>query len=321
MAKYIIKRLLMMIPVVLGVTLIVFLILRLTPNDPIRTILGDLAPEEEVEAMRDAVGLNDPIYVQLFNYVKNIVTRFDFGTSWTNGKSVLSELGGKFKITCTLALYSVVFAACIGIPLGILSACHQYGLFDNISSVICFVFMAMPSFWFALLLIMLFSLQLGWLPASGSYGVKYFILPILALSTGLIAGIMRNTRSNMLEVIRQDYITTARAKGLADNAVIYRHGLRNAMIPVVTYVGMKIGDQLGGSFVIETVFALPGLGKLLVDACSVKNMPVVQGGVILIAVVFAVVNLLVDLLYTFIDPRMSSMFKSAKKGAKKNVQE
>lgn len=301
----------MMIPVILGVTLIVFVILRLTPNDPIRTILGELAPESEVEAMREDVGLNDPILVQFFNYVKGIVTRFDFGVSWVNNKPVTTELADKFALTCQLALWSVLFSAAIGIPLGILSACHQYGLLDSVSSVICFVFMAMPSFWFALLLIMLFSLKLGWFPASGSYGLKYFILPILSLASGSVAGIMRNTRSNMLEVIRQDYMTTARAKGLSENVIIFKHGLRNAMIPVITFVGMKIGDHLGGSFVIETIFALPGLGKLLVDACSVKNMPMVQGGVILIAAVFALVNLLVDLIYTFIDPRMSTIFKSA----------
>lgn len=312
MGKYIIKRLLMLIPVIFGVVFIVFTILRLSPNDPIRTVLGDTASQEEVDNMRDEMGLNDPFFVQFFNYIKGIVTKFDFGVSYVNRHSVVSEIKNRFPITLELAILSTLLAGLIGIPLGIISAVKQYGLIDNISSLFSLIFLAMPSFWLALLLIIVFSQNLKVLPASGWYGIKYMILPILANGTGCIAGIMRTTRSTMLEVIRQDYIRTAQAKGLRERTVIMKHALRNALIPVVTLMGLQFGRQLGGVFVIETVFAIPGLGKMLVDACSIKNIPIVQGGVIFIATAFGVVNLIVDIIYGFIDPRISSLYKKKK---------
>ena len=284
MAKFIGKRLLMLLPVVLGVVFIVFTILRLSPTDPIRTVLGDMATEEAVQEMREEMGLNDPFFVQFYNYIKGIVTKFD-------------EIKDRFPITLELAILSTLLAGLIGIPLGIISAVHQYKLIDNISSVFALIFLAMPGFWFALILIIQFSLKWRLLPASGWYGVKYMILPILANGTGCIAGIMRTTRSNMLEVIRQDYIRTARAKGLKENTIIMKHALRNALIPVVTLMGLQFGRQLSGVFVIETIFAIPGMGKMLVDACSLKNIPIVQGGVIFIAVIYGVINLLVDIIY------------------------
>ncbi len=318
MGRYILKRLLMLIPVVLGVVFIVFTILRLSPNDPIRTVLGDMATQEAVDAMRDEMGLNDPFFVQFFNYIKNIVTKFDFGVSYVNRHPVVDEIIDRFPITLQLAIFSTLLAGLIGIPLGIISAVKQYGLLDNISSVFALIFLAMPGFWLALILIIQFSLNWKWFPASGWYGIKYMVLPIIATGTGCIAGIMRTTRSNMLEIIRQDYIRTARAKGLKENAIIMKHALRNALIPVVTLMGLQFGRQLSGVFVIETIFAIPGLGKLLVDACSMKNIPIVQGGVIFIAVVYGFVNLLVDIIYGFIDPRISSMYR--RKGVKKHAQ-
>ena len=214
MARYILKRFLWLIPVVIGVVFIVFTILRLSPNDPIRTILGDMATQEEVDAMREEVGLNDPFFKQFFDYIKGIVTEFDFGNSWVNGKSVVDEIKDRFPITLQLAVFSTLLAACLGIPLGVISACKQYSLLDTISSVLALIFLAMPEFWFALMLIIKFSLELRWFPASGWYGVEYMVLPIVATGIGCVAGIMRTTRSNILEVIRQDYIRTARAKGL-----------------------------------------------------------------------------------------------------------
>lgn len=317
MGRYILKRLLMLIPVVLGVVFIVFTILRLSPNDPIRTVLGDMATQEAVDAMREEMGLNDSFFVQFFNYIKNIVTKFDFSVSYVNRHPVVEEIAGRFPITLQLAILSTILAGLIGIPLGIISAVRQYGLLDNIASLFALIFLAMPGFWMALILIIQFSLKWQWFPASGWYGVKYMVLPIIATGTGCIAGIMRTTRSNMLEIIRQDYIRTARAKGLKENVIIMKHALRNALIPVVTLMGLQFGRQLSGVFVIETIFAIPGLGKLLVDACSVKNIPVVQGGVIFIAVVYGFVNLLVDIIYGFIDPRISSMYK--RKGVKKHA--
>jgi peptide/nickel transport system permease protein len=316
MGRYMLRRLLMLIPVVLGVVFIVFTILRLSPNDPIRTALGDMASQQEVDAMREEMGLNDPFFVQFYNYIKGIVTKFDFGVSYVNRHPVVDEIKNRFPITVQLAICSTLLAGTIGIPFGVISAVRQYGLLDNLTSLFALVFLAMPEFWFALIIIIQFALKWKLLPASGWYGAKYMVLPILATGMGCIAGIMRTTRSNMLEVIRQDYIRTARAKGLSERAVILRHALRNALIPVVTLMGLQFGRQLGGVFVVETIFAIPGLGKLLVDACSLKNIPVVQGGVIFIAVIYGVVNLLVDIIYGLIDPRIAAMYKT--KGAKGN---
>jgi peptide/nickel transport system permease protein len=313
MGRYISKRILMMIPVVLGVVLIVFTIIRLSPNDPIRTVLGDMATQAEVDAMREEMGLNNSFFKQFFDYIYGIVTRFDFGISYVNRHPVVSEIINRFPITLQLAIFSTLLAGLIGIPLGIVAACHQYRLLDNASSVFALIFLAMPEFWLALMLIIVFSLNFKWLPASGWYGIKYMILPIVATGTGCVAGIMRTARSNMLEVIRQDYIRTARAKGLKESVIIFKHALRNALIPVITLMGLQFGKQLGGVFVIETIFAIPGLGKMLVDACSVKNIPVVQGGVIFIAVIYGFVNLAIDIIYGFVDPRISSMYKRKRK--------
>ena len=311
MLKYIVKRLLLLILVIIGVVFIVFTILRLSPVDPIRSILGDMATEEQVELMREEVGLNDPFFKQFFDYIKNIVLHFDFGYSWTTNNSVVDEIKNRFPTTLQLAIMCEVLAVLIGIPLGIISAVKQYSLLDNVVTLLALIFLAMPEFWFALMLIITFCLHFPIFPASGWYGPKYWVLPIVAGGTGLIAGIMRTMRSNMLEVIRQDYIRTARAKGLNERVVIVRHAMRNALIPVVTLIGMQFGKQLGGVFVLETIFAIPGIGKLLVDACSVKNIPVVQGGVIFIATAYGLVNLLVDILYSVIDPRILSVYKSS----------
>lgn len=313
MAKYIVKRLLWLIPVILGVVFVVFTILRLSPTDPIRTILGDMATEEEVETMRNAVGLNDPFIKQFFDYITGIVTRFDFGNSWVNGKAVVDEIKDRLPITLELAILSTLLATAIGIPFGIISAVKQYSLLDSAASILALVLLAMPGFWFALMLILEFSVKHPIFPVSGWYGPEYIVLPLIANGTGCIAGIMRTMRSNMLEVIRQDYIRTARAKGLREGVIIVRHALRNALIPTITLIGMQFGRQLGGVFVLENIFAIPGMGKMLVDACSLKNIPVVQGGVIFIAVMFGLVNLFVDVLYAFIDPRLASQYKSGKK--------
>lgn len=321
MGKYTLKRLLWLIPVVLGVVFIVFTILRLSPVDPIRSILGELATEEEVNLMREQVGLNDPFFQQFFDYIRGIVTEFDFGDSWVNGKSVLDEIQERFPVTLTLAIYSMLLAAVLGIPLGVISACKQYSLLDNIASTLALILLAMPEFWFALILVVQFTVTWNVLPSSGWYGAEYMILPIIATGTGCVAGIMRTMRSNMLEEIRQDYVRTARAKGLKESVVVVRHALRNALIPVITLMGLQFGKLLGGVFVIETVFAIPGIGKMLVDACSLKNIPVVQGGVIFIAVIYGLINLFIDIIYGLIDPRISSIYKGNKNKKKKEVGE
>lgn len=301
-----------MLPVVIGVVFIVFTILQLTPTDPIRTVLGDMATQEEVDAMRDEMGLNDPFLTQFLNYIKNIVLKGDFGVSYINRKPVSAEIISRFPTTLSLALMSILLAAAIGIPSGIISATRQYSLFDNGVTLFSLISLAMPSFWLGLMLIIIFSLNLRWLPASGFYGVKYWIMPVVTIGTGCAAGIMRTTRSSMLEVIRQDYIRTARAKGQKESTVIRRHALRNAIIPVITIMGLQFGRQLGGAVLVETIFAVPGLGKLLVDATATKDIPVIQGGVLFMAVIFSFINLFVDILYGFIDPRISSMYRIKK---------
>ncbi|KUO70451.1 MAG: hypothetical protein APF77_05460 [Clostridia bacterium BRH_c25] len=312
MLTYILRRLLMMLPVVVGVVFIVFAILQLTPTDPIRTVLGDMATQEEVDMMREEMGLNDPFFTQFYNYVKNIVTKGDFGVSYINRKPVTSEIISRFPTTLSLALMSILLAAAIGIPSGIISATRQYSLFDNGVTLFSLISLAMPSFWLGLMLIIIFSLNLRLLPASGFYGPQYWIMPVITIGTGCAAGIMRTTRSSMLEVIRQDYIRTARAKGQKESIVIRRHALGNAIIPVITIMGLQFGRQLGGAVLVETIFAIPGLGKLLVDATATKDIPVIQGGVLFMAIVFSFINLFVDILYGFIDPRISTMYRMKK---------
>lgn len=312
MARYILKRLLMLLVVVIGVVFIVFSILHLSPIDPIRTILGDSAPEAQVQAMREQMGLNDPFFVQFFNYIKNVL-HGDFGVSYVNMQPVKDDLARRLPITMTMAIFSTVLSVFVGVPLGVFAALRQNTIYDNISSIFCLIFVAMPEFWFALMLIIVFAVKFALLPASGWYGISYAILPVIALGMGNTASILRTTRSSMLEVIRQDYIRTAKAKGQKPGTIITKHALRNALIPVITVVGLQFGFSLGGSFVIETVFAIPGLGKYLVDGASVRNIPVVQGGVILIAVSLSIVNLLIDIIYSIVDPRLTFAKKKSSK--------
>jgi peptide/nickel transport system permease protein len=313
MLKYCVKRIIMMVPVILGVVFVVFTILHFSPNDPIRTVLGVQATQEEVDIMREEMGLNNPFGVQFYNYLKNIVTKGDFGVSYVNRKPVVGELFARLPITMSLAVMSIILAGLIGIPFGIISAVRQYSVFDYAVTVTSLIFLAMPAFWMGLMMIIVFSLKLKMLPASGWYGPLYWVLPVVTIGTGCVAGIMRITRSSMLETIRQDYIRTARSKGQKESVIIFKHALRNAIIPVITLMGLQFGRQLGGAFVVETVFAIPGLGKYLVDASGVKDIPVVQGGVILVALMFSFVNLAVDLLYGFIDPRIFSIYKSKRR--------
>lgn len=313
MYKYISKRLMMMIPVILGVLIIVFTIMYITPGDPARMILGEGAPPDAVEEVREELGLNDPYIVQLGNYVKNVVFKFDLGDSYISKKPVINELMERFPTTIKLAVLSVIVSVTVGVSMGIISATRQYSIFDKIATGFSLLGVSMPTFWAGLMAVIIFSVKLGWLPASGSYGPEYWILPSLTLGLHSSATIMRMTRSSILEVIRQDYIRTARAKGQKEFIVIVVHALRNAMIPVITVVGMQFGGLLGGSILIESVFAIPGLGKFIIDSIKTRDNTVVQGGVLLLAVSFSMVNLLVDILYGYIDPRIKSQYKTSKK--------
>ncbi len=302
-----------MIPVLLGVTLIVFTLMYITPGNPAKMILGDNATQEAVEELTEEMGLNDPFVVQFGRYVTGIVTRFDFGTSYVTRQPIVNELLDRFPKTALLAALSVSLSVIIGVTCGIIAATKQYSIFDNLATTVSLVGVSMPSFWLALMLCLMFAVNLQWFPVSGSYGWQYWVLPTITLGTGGAANIMRMTRSSMLEVIRMDYIRTARAKGQSERLVIIKHALKNALIPIVTVIGIQFGNLLGGSVLVESVFAISGLGKYGVDAIQQRDLPAVLGSVLFLAITFSFVNLLIDILYNFIDPRIHAQLGMSKR--------
>lgn len=307
MLRYIAKRALMMIPVILGISLIVFSIMELSPGDPVTLMLGDGASEQAVAELREQMGLNDNFFVKYARYVKNAVTG-DFGISYRNKVPVINEIASRFPTTLTLTFWGVAISVLIGIPVGIISAIKQYTFIDAISLFSALILTSMPAFWLGLLLILLFSLKLGLLPATGIATMQHFIMPAITLAAASMATIIRMTRSTMLEVIRQDYIRTAKAKGASAFRIVYKHALRNALLPVVTVIGLNFGTQLGGAIVIESVFAMPGIGTLMVAAVRTKDTPIVMASVLFVALLAGLINLLVDVLYVYIDPRLKSQF-------------
>lgn len=309
MYKYIARRLLLLIPVIIGVTFIIFSMMYFTPGDPARIILGESAKAEDVSRLREELGLNDPYFVQFGNYVKKAVLEQDIGKSYVTKRPVVTEITDRFPTTLKLAAFSIVIAVVIGIPIGIISATKQYSLFDNASMVLALIGVSMPNFWQGLLLILFFSVYLGWLPSSGFSSFKHMILPAVTIGTSTIAVITRMTRSSMLEVVRQDYIRTARAKGQVESKVINHHALKNALIPIITVIGIQFGYLLSGAVLTESIFAVPGVGRLMVQSIKERDFPVVQGSVLFIAVAFSLVNLLVDILYAYVDPRIRSQYK------------
>lgn len=309
MINYIFRRILLVIPVMLGVSFLVFTMIHFTPGDPVRSILGETASQESIDQLREELGLNDPFLVQYFNYVRNIVVDQDLGRSYVTNRQVANELITKFPITLRLALLGVLVSISLGIPLGILAAVKQYTWIDNVSMFFALLGVSMPIFWQGILLILFFSVTLRLLPSSGFNTWQQMILPALTLGTGSAAIVARMTRSSMLEVYRQDYIRTARSKGLSEFKVVVRHALRNTLIPVVTIVGLQFGFLLGGAIVTETIFSIPGVGRLMVDAIGQRDMMVVQGGVLMIAFTFSMINLFVDILYAFLDPKIRAQYK------------
>lgn len=311
MGKYVIKRLLLIIPTLLLVTFIVFSIMSLTPGDPGRLILGTTAPQEAVDAMNEELGYNDPFIVRYIHYISDIL-HGDFGNSYANGRPVFEEIFVRFPVTLRLAIMSIILTSLVGISVGIISAVKQYSATDYICSASAMLMSAIPVFWFGLMMILIFSRKLGWLPPNGVDTWKGYILPVIAISLPYSALVMRMTRSAMLETIRQDYIRTARAKGATEKRVILGHALKNAMLPVVTVIGTTFGLTLGGSVLTESVFTIPGIGTLVVDAIRKKDIPQVMAAVIFLSAMFCVVILLVDLLYAFIDPRIKAIYKKGK---------
>ena len=315
MLRYIGKRLLMMIPVMLGVSLIVFCMVYFTPGDPAQYMLGADAAPETIQQLREELGLNRPFWVQYLSYIKNIVLHGDLGTSYTTHRSVTAEILDRFPNTLRLAGLSIGLATVIGITTGIIAATKQYSIFDNLATVFALTGISMPNFWTGLMLIIVFALHLGWFPPSGFAEPKQWVLPVITVGLASTATIMRQTRSSMLEVIRSDYITTARANGQTEGVIVFKHALRNALIPVITVIGIQFGTQLGGAIMTEAIYSIPGVGKLMVDAISMKNYPMVQGGVLFLALCFSLVNLAVDILYAFIDPRIRSQYSRKKKAS------
>ena len=308
MHNYVIKRLGMLIPVIFCDSFLVFFIMSLAPGDTARTILGEDAPIEAIEALNEELGLNDPVLIRYGRYMLGLA-HGDLGTSYKSGRSVFSEVMSRFPDTLKLAFWGMVFAIVLSIPIGIISATKQYSLMDSISMVFALLGVTTPNFWLGLMLIIGFSLHLRWFPSGGSEGWRALVLPVITLGTGCMANITRTTRSSMLEVIRQDYIRTAKAKGVGNRSVIYKHALKNALIPVVTVIGLQFGSLLGGAVLTETVFSWPGIGTYLVNSIKAKDTPAVLGCVIIFSVCFSIVNLCVDILYAYIDPRIKSKYK------------
>ncbi len=307
MWKYILKRIIALIPVIVGVTLIVYFIMSLAPGDPATTILGDQATPEAIAQLREEMGLNDPIIIQYARYMLHLA-RGDMGTSYKTKKPVSIEVFSRFPATAKLSVMAITFSTILAIPLGMLAAVKQNSFFDGASMIFALLGISMPIFWFGVLEQLLFSLKLGWLPSSGNDYWYSIILPAIALGFHNIASVARITRSSMLEVIRQDYIRTARSKGVPYGTVIRRHALRNALIPTVTVLGIQIGALLAGSTLTETVFAWPGMGRFMITSISGRDIPSVLGCIIIFTLCFSVVNLIVDLAYGFIDPRIKGQY-------------
>ena len=331
MARYILRRVLLLFPILFGVSLAVFLVMHLFTVDPAEIILGQHATPEQVAVVREELGLNKPIYVQFADYISRAV-RGDLGQSVITKTSITEELMKRFPATAELAVLAICLASVLGISLGVVSAVRQNSIFDYGAMVAALLGVSMPIFWLGLMMIILFSVTLGWLPASGRIAIgfkpeditglylvdslltgdmesfwnafKHLLMPAIALGAYSTAIIARMTRATMLETIRQDYVRTARAKGLREPVVVVKHALRNALIPIVTVIGLQMGALLGGAVLTETVFSWPGIGSYIVDGIMVSDYPRVQGAVLLIATIFVLVNLIVDVLYCYLDPRI-----------------
>ncbi|MFQ3568562.1 MAG: ABC transporter permease [Aggregatilineales bacterium] len=311
MTNYIIRRLLLAIPTLIGVSFLVFWSIRLVPGDPAIALAGELATPELTQRVRENLGLDQPVPIQYVRYLGRIV-QGDLGRSIRSGLPVLEEIQIRLPRTLTLATASLIVSSIIGIAIGVTAARRPNSWFDGISMVFALLGVSMPIFWLGLMLMILFSVQLPQilglsgplLPPTGSGTWQHLVMPVTALAASSMAIQARMTRACMLEVLRQDYIRTARAKGQHERRVIYGHALRNAMLPIVTIIGLQFGTLLGGAVLTETVFAWPGIGRLLVDAIGYRDYPVIQGVVLVIAIGFVLTNLVVDILYAYLDPRI-----------------
>lgn len=313
MFKYIAKRILLMIPVVVGVAILVFTILYFSPSDAASVKLAGTGTAEQLEEMRETMGLNEPYLVQLGSYLYKIFIKFDLGTSLINNTIIADDIAQRLPNSMIIALFGIVCSMAVGIPLGISCAVNQNKPSDVIGMVIALVGISMPGFWFALICVIIFSFKLGWLPAYGTGAVKFWILPLIANSFHGVAAQARQTRSAMLDVIKSDYVIMARAKGVPEKKVILRHILPNALIPVITVSGTAFGSMIGGGLIIETIFGIPGMGYYLVQGVNNRDVPVVLGGVVILSILFSIIMLLTDLAMAAVDPRIKAQFAAGGK--------
>ena len=303
MFAYVLRRIIMLVPVMFGVSVLVFMMLHLTPGDPARLIAGQTATPEQVDEVRHLLGLDQPLYKQYYDYMDRLV-HGDLGRSVITHNTVTSELVPRFVATAELSGAAMLVAVVVGMTFGIISATRQYSIIDNTLSILSLVGLSTPAYWLGLMLILLFSLHFGWFPAAGKGGLSHFVLPTITLAMFAMATVARMTRGSLLDVLNQDYVQAARAKGLGETVVLVRHALKNALIPIMTVVGLQVGQLLSGAVLTETVFSWPGIGRFMVDSIQARDFPIVQGGVLLTAATFVVVNLIVDILYGVVDPRI-----------------
>lgn len=309
MLAFIVRRLILSIPTLFGVLILVFLLLYVAPGDPVQDMVGERADAETIARLRKELHLDDPLHIQFIKYTGGVV-RGDFGNSYITNRPILKDIRERFPKTLILAGAAMLIATVIGITIGVLSARNQGGWFDRLGLGIAYLGISFPVYWVGLILILIFAIQLRWLPPSGYGGIRYLILPALALGSRSIAFLARVTRSAMLDVLGGDFVRTARAKGLRERSVVIRHALRNALIPIITVLGLDFGYYLTGSILTETIFSWPGLGRYVVNAIARRDLPAIQGSVLFLSVVFVLVNLVTDLAYAKADPRVAYGSKS-----------
>lgn len=308
MYRYILKRLILIIPILLGVALIIFGIMEMTPGDPASNILGSGADQESIDMLNEELGYNRPVVERFGSYIYNIVRNLDFGTSYRTRQPVFMSIKDRIPVSVRVALNTIIFATLVGVPIGVISAVKQYSKIDTVFTSFSLFLAALPGFWLGMMMLYVFSLKLGWFPSNGVGTWKHYILPMISLGLPYSATTMRFTRSSMLETIRQDYVNTARAKGANERTVIWKHALKNALLPVITITGGNFGALLGGAVVTETLYNIPGLGSLIVTSIKLKDVPMVMGCTIILATMFSLILLGVDLMYAIIDPRIKAKY-------------
>lgn len=307
MLRYIIKRLLSTIPIIIAISMIIFALLSIAPGEPAHLIIGREATPEQIELLNHQLGLDQPLWKQYLDYVNNCL-HGDFGMSYQSRGPVIDEIAVRFPVTLRLSIFSTMLVICFGVSIGIISAVKQYSKLDMTVTTASLVLASMPDFWIGLMLMLVFALKLRWVPPYGASDWTGYILPVFVLSLGIMAMVVRVTRGTMLEVIRQDYIRTARAKGADEKRVIFKHALKNALIPIVTVIGNDFGNILAGAIVVETVFSLPGMGTLIVNAVKIKDIPMAMTATLFVAILYSLVVLILDIIYAWIDPRIKAEF-------------